>query len=345
MSPERSRDARTSSDRYGVLAQLVLAITSSLALILATATRFTTSVVDVGLGVLIVLYLASAVWLGRRLFRTRYYDFRMALTGQSGAGKTVFANLLYNHLMNGREADYEFTAESKSAIATYQAIRGIGEDVWPPSTTTGSVLQRDGILRHRRIVVDLEIGDSAGEHWLQLAESGSSSADADYLQWVLSADALIHVIPADRLVADGFEAVLRSDVDDLRLAAQLMRNVSRGRYELVPILVVISKMDLLPAPLVEDDMLRIFSGADADFLKSTQRLAAGGSQDVPALLDSLSRELATDFRSVSFTYSSAGIDRVLRTLGSESRPDVPQWIVAGAVDQRESLLRRIVRGS
>ena len=169
MSDDRGRDAGGSIDRYATLAQAVIAVASALALIFTVADRFagnTTALIDVGIGALVVLYLVSVLWVARAMLRTRYYDFRIALTGQPGAGKTVFANLLYDRLMNGGDPDYRFTAESRSAIATYQAIRGISQDEWPPSTARGSVLQRDGLLRHRRAVVDLEIGDSAGQRWL-----------------------------------------------------------------------------------------------------------------------------------------------------------------------------------
>ena len=346
MSSNRDRRHRpSSSDRYTVLAQVVLVLSSLVAVLATLLPRFapsTGALIDLGIGVLVAVYLVSAVFVARRILRTRYYDFRIALTGQPKAGKTVFANLLYDQLMNGNDPDFEFTAESKSAIATYQAIRGIAQNEWPPSTTQGAVLQHDGALRHRRIVVELEIGDSAGQHWLSL--STAANQDPDYTQWVLSAQALVHVIPADRLVAEGVDSTLRADVEDLRLAAQLMRSVSKGKYVPVPILIVISKMDKLRALVVEQELMRIFTGTDADELKSTRSLTELGMLDVGDLLQSLTRELVGDFRSVDFTYSSADVLTRSRTLGAPRRPDVAKWIIANASAGVVSPLQRIVLG-
>jgi GTPase SAR1 family protein len=340
MTPDRGpAQQRGTSDRYVVSAQVALAITSVLAVLLSVTDRFLTdrrALVDLGIGALVAIYVAGMVLVARRLLRTRYYDFRIALTGQPSVGKTVFANLLYDQLMNGNDPDYEFTAESKSAIATHQAIRGITQDEWPPSTARGSVLQRDGVLRHRRVRVDLEIGDSAGQHWLDLSTTDGDSREADYLQWVLSAHALVHVIPADGIGAEGFVSVLQSDLEDLRLAAQLMRSVARGRYMPVPILIVISKLDLALVDLVQSDLMRIFSSAEAPTLESTRRLAAVYETDVPELLMALSHELLGDFRSVLFTYASTATVTQLRKIGAPRRPDIAAWVVGGASSHTSS---------
>jgi hypothetical protein len=331
MSPRDRDQSEKSTELYQGAFVAVLIGTLGALLVIATNQFSRASASDVAIGFLVLVYLAGAAVLARRLLRTRYYDFRIALTGQPGAGKTVFANLLYDQLMNGSDPRFEFTAESRSAIATYQAIRGISQDVWPASTTTGAVQQRDGVLRYGRRIVDLEIGDSAGQHWIQLTDDDTSTNEADYLQWVLSANALVHVIPADRMIADGFDAALRSDVEDLRLAARLMRSVSRTQYKPVPLLTVISKMDLLPGPIHFDEMLRVFTGPDADNFESTAILSEVGRLSIADLLADLGRELAREFRSVHFMYSSAEIVKGIQALGSTASADIPRWVFEGAV--------------
>jgi hypothetical protein len=328
VSPDRDRESRRGSG-LDVLTSIAAATAgvgavTALAAILATKV----AIVDVLIGAGVALYLGVGAFVGRMLLRTRYYAFRIAVTGKPEAGKTVFSYLLFDQLMNGNDSDFEFTAESRSAIATYQAVRGMTQEEWPPSTVSGDVRQFDGSLRHGRVVVDSEIGDSAGQHWMQLSQG--SDQESDYLQWVLSAQALAHVIPVDRMVDEGFDSALREDVADLRLAAKLMRNVSRDRHLPVPILIVISKMDLLDVPLAESELMRIFTGAEAETLQSTQAVSYVAKTDVAGLLVALSQELLADYRSVSFMYSSVEVVRRLRRIGAPRRPDIAEWTVMGA---------------
>jgi Double-GTPase 2 len=342
MTPDKLRNNGGRTARSGdLVAQVAIAVIATTligGLAAAAQAAGTKALIDVGFGLLAALYIAGVALVMRNILRTRYFRFRMALTGQPAAGKTVFANLLYDQLMNSDHTGYEFTAESKSAIATYQAIRGIAQDEWPPTTTRGTVLQRDGVLRGRRSIIDLEIGDSAGEHWLHLA-TASTGDESDYLQWVLSAQALVHVIPANRIFAEGFEAGLRVDIEDLRLAVQLMRNVSHGRHAPASILVVFSKVDLIKGWDETDDLLRIFRARDAGSLSTTTQLATSSGVNLGELLLSLERELNAEFRSVEFTYSST---RALqRALGRPRQSDVPDWIARNATFPRAAILRPI----
>jgi hypothetical protein len=285
------------------------------------------------IGVLAVLYVVSMVFMIRFLRRTRYYDLRLGLTGRPSAGKTVLSLLLYDLLMNSRSDLIRFTAESRSAIATYQAIRNIPAGEWPPLTSKGSVLQYDGTIHvTRRRQIELQIGDSAGEHWLGLTNPASSSSESEYLQWVLSAQAIVHVISAEIFLGADPEATLLEDVADLKLAARLMRSIQRGTDVLRPLLIVISKADLLYDGNNYDDELMVLHSLDSlsrSPMASVINRAA--HDDIEPLLYRLGLDLRSDFRSVDYMLASVRSVTSPARLGFQRRDDVLRWIVDSAV--------------
>jgi hypothetical protein len=236
--------------------------------------------------------------------------------------------------MSDWSKDYEFIAESRSAISTYQAIRGMSADQWPPSTSSGSVVQYDGTLRaQRRLVVDLEIGDSAGEHWLGLVSSGEQ--EQDYLQWVLSAHAICHVVPIDSLLEHDGEQGLAQDVDDLKLAARLMQSVTRDKTRaLCPVLVVISKVDIVEKDCPPSELMRIYSPASISRSYFGQRLDPG----TIFLLKRFGTDLERTFATVHFLFSSVDLVRRVDRLGSEVYTDPLQWIETSARYKRRRAL-------
>jgi hypothetical protein len=296
--------------------------------------------------VLIVLlsgtYVVFGFWFLRRLRQVRYLDFRIAVTGRKAAGKTIFTLLLYDYLMNGRDPRFEFTAESRSAISTYQAIRGIAADQWPARTYTGSVRHYDGTLRlDRRLVVDMEIGDSAGEHWLNLVES--SGDEQDYLQWVLSAQAICHILSVEDLLENDIGARLARDVEDLKLAARLMRSVrGHGRSDrpLCPLLIVISKMDLIDDDqLPLDELMKLHPVESVSSSYFAARLAERGNGEFLSLLERKGEELEHLFGTVNFAFSSVRLVQEAGRLGEPPASDLLHWICASALREATSLLR------
>ena len=91
-------------------------------------------------------------------------------------------------------------------------------------------------------MVDLELGDSDGKYWADITPAGG---DGDYLNYVSTADGIIHALPADWLVGgderpEGF--TLAAEESDLRLAAELSKTRLSGVLK-TRLLLVITKAD------------------------------------------------------------------------------------------------------
>ncbi|MDT4945191.1 MAG: Double-GTPase 2, partial [Pseudonocardiales bacterium] len=216
------------------VAGVIALVVSSLAVFHASTTAILASI---GIATFAGLYFVAFFLFLQRARRVRRLGARIALTGPRRVGKTVLCNLLYDRLMDTRDDSIEFTADSKSAIATYQAIRGLADDRWPEVSTTGVARQYRGEARFgRRELVEIEIGDTAGEDWIAFSREDGSNDDDSYLEWVLSAQALMHVISIEAILGADRGQLLRRDVQDLKLAARLMRNVQSSRR--VPLLLV-----------------------------------------------------------------------------------------------------------
>lgn len=244
---------------------------------------------------------AAAVVVAIRLFnRVRSRDVRIALTGAPRAGKTVFSVALFDALMTGRRG-VTFTAESRTILSVYRAIRGMAEGEWPPSTPREVVNRYEGrIMYGPRTLVDLELGDSAGEYWADISDDGSK--DADYLSYVVSSDAIAHVIPIDWLQGKNESYSLARDEAELRLAGQLSRTHS-GAESSQHLLIVLSKMDLTgwSAPARQGLRFQVFVPGDrasTTFLR--QVLDSSRGKLFFKMLDRLDAE----FASVRLTFSS-----------------------------------------
>ena len=333
--------------RPDFLASLGVAAVVSVATVLVAVLDRTGSkipLVSVGIGILVALYAVLTVQFITYFSRTRHYAVRIALTGKSRAGKTVLANILYDQLMNLESASGGFTAESKSAIAVYQAIRGMANDKWPPSTVEGSVIPYRGTLElGRRVRIDLEIGDSAGQHWMDLTNQDAKSAD--YLEYVISADALVHVISVEELVSKTGSSSILQDLDELHLAAQLMRSAKKTRGDLGPLLIAISKVDLAcDMQTSADELLRIMTSGEFESSSIARCLRSTGGGDavnqVPRIVDRLSSDFTAVNIMASSIVSATGPTRLLNPVG----PDLVRWIeelaTSGSRGDPRSLVRR-----
>jgi hypothetical protein len=189
------------------------------------------------------LYVATMYAFFRYVTRLRRYELRIATTGQPDAGKTVFSLILFSELMADRTDRLVFTSNSKGVIQIVQALRAIPHDIWPEATGDEGVVVLEGKLKYgKRETVEVEVGDSAGEHWANLSNRDERSGD--YLRWLLGVHALCHVIEAPHLVSEDAGRWIQADVDDLTMYTQLLDS-TREQVVKQPLLVVISKMDLV----------------------------------------------------------------------------------------------------
>lgn len=333
--------------RRTLLASLIIAGVASIATVLVVVldkTYTRTILLSIGTGLSVAFFAVGLILFYFYLSQIQHYELRIALTGKSRAGKTVLANILYDQLMNFQGASFGFTAESKSAIAVYQAIRGMANNEWPPSTVEGSVVPYRGTLDlGRRIRIDLEIGDSAGQHWMDLTNQDTRSAA--YLEYVISADALMHVISVEELASATGSSSILEDLDELHLAAQLMRSVKKTRGDLAPLIIVISKVDLqCDMKTSADELLRIMTSEEFESSSIARCLRSTSAKDALNLIPSLVDRLSNDFSSVNLTASSitsaTGAARLLKPVGS----DLVQWInglaTSRSLRDRRSLVSR-----
>ena len=197
---------------------------------------------------------------GRRVLSTRTIPTRIAIGGSPGAGKTVYTNVVAGRLGESESSILRFTPEARTAQQIYTTISDLRRKRWPPSTG------RDEIDRYRgkvellnrpfysrlaqgRIEIDLELGDSAGQLWDEVADADrrepSRLIESTFFEYVGESSALLYFIAADTLQND--PTAVADHVDDLLSTLQVLRSIEvGGRPQLTkPIGVIISKADLL----------------------------------------------------------------------------------------------------
>ncbi|MFJ5992956.1 hypothetical protein [Lentzea sp. NPDC092896] len=256
--------------------------------------------------------------------RVRVHKLRIAVTGLPRAGKTVFSVLLFDTLMNERMPGTEFNAESKSAISVYQAIRNLPADIWPKSTAKGAVSAYTGSIESRRSRIDLEVGDSAGEHWLDL--DNEDSRDPGFLEYVLSSHALVHVIPLASLTGEQAELRAANEVDDLRLVARLHRQV-HGQRAQIPLLIVLSKTDqIVPPGDLDHTNAGLFKTTKANEINSLNLARGHLEHRTIQLIEQLESQLEREYGSVLFIFSSAPVIALNRLAVSNRGSDLIKWI-------------------
>lgn len=326
--------------------------------------RSSTLLISLSFALLLTTFIAvGAIALQRRL-TVRYAELRIAMTGQPGAGKTVFTNLLFERLMQADSDSIGFTPAARSALATHQVVRGLDQGVWPSRTSSGGIEQRDGIISvrgrrdgtplsslrslfepynspasARRAEIRLEIGDSAGEYWVDIGEPSAG----EYLEYVVSASAIVHVVGVDALMEPDVGVSLRQDVRDLRLAARISPN-TKGSQGPKPLLVVVSKMDLLFEVIdsaeflglnasnldMRDEYLRTFTPWEFSETKSFAALGDLVGDSFRFLFDQM-RQLDGVFSSVAFAVSSVQAVELTSIEINQGNLGPLRWIIDNAL--------------
>lgn len=237
---------------------------------------------------------------GRRVLATRTIPVTIAIGGAEKVGKTVYTNVVAGRLGESESASLRFTPEARTAQQVYRVISDLRRKRWPPSTGSddidryrGKVELRDQPLYSRlvrgRIEFDLELGDSAGALWEEVAhpepKESSRLIDSTFFEYVGESSALLYFIAADTL--RGEPGRVADHVDDLVSTIQVLRNIeARGTPQLTkPIGVVISKADLLSR--AELDALRGLFSSMFRGSEPTPRLDAGFSNDFSASMERL----------------------------------------------------------
>jgi hypothetical protein len=223
-------------------------------------------VFGLGRGVLLAVILPTsagaffALVLGRRAVATRTIRMEIAIGGSQGVGKTVYTNVVASRLGESESSDLRFTPEARTAQQVYNTISGLRRERWPPSTSDDHIDRYRGKVEllhqptYRRLVqgrlgIDLELGDSAGELWDEVAHRSSKGTswliDSTFFEYVGESSALLYFISAETVRGDPDR--IADHVDDLLSTLQVLRSIeSQATPQLAkPIAVVISKADLL----------------------------------------------------------------------------------------------------
>ncbi|WP_424086042.1 hypothetical protein [Micromonospora citrea] len=202
----------------------------------------------------------------------------------------------------------------------------------------------EGTVEAKRIKVDLEVGDSAGEYWLDFGDE--EQRDPGYLEYVISANGIAHVIPLADISSDANEDKIAREVDDLRLVAHLKQQI-RGAASAVPLLLVLSKVDLVvPLPHLlgpEAGLFRVVSEEGLETLGVIDALPEGARRSVLTWLRTISLQLSRDFASVSFIFSSAPAISHGRLRVDRYSGDIVDWVLREASrPHRDGRRRRAV---
>jgi hypothetical protein len=196
-----------------------------------------------------------------RSSRQQPMQMRVALAGAPRAGKTVYANVLYELLLDGRgPSSVSFAAETKSAQSVLRAIKRLSIGEWPVSTTW------EGIFRYRGLIIrqprepfarmllgkdtfDFELGDSAGEVWAELAEEyrgegPPSIIESTFFDYISESNVIFCFVDAGQM-RDSAEAT-HAAVEDLISALLLLKATKGTSIRMsIPVALLVSKADLL----------------------------------------------------------------------------------------------------
>lgn len=174
----------------------------------------------------------------------------IALAGLPEVGKTVYVNMLFAVLMEGKSAELLFTPESRTARAVYQMTRRMRTNQWPSPTATSEVVLYKGTIDLRtdffvklvwgRKVLAVEIADAPGEIWEQSVQETAGLIDSNYFDYVAASDAVFYFISSEDILANPDR--VEESVSEAIETFQLIRS-ARSKTILVPI---VSKADLLP---------------------------------------------------------------------------------------------------
>jgi len=212
------------------------------------------AIIGTGIGVTLALVATKSI------LTIRVIPTRIAIGGSHGVGKTVYANVVATRLAESDSDLLRFTPETLTAQHTYLALKELRSNRFPSRTPTSNIDRYRGtveLLRQSpasrllqgRIAIELELGDSAGELWDEIADTADLRSarliESSFFEYVGESSALLYFIPADTLKEDP-EGVA-DQVDDLRSTLQILRSIDPERGSLLskPVAVIVSKADLL----------------------------------------------------------------------------------------------------
>jgi len=292
----------------------------------------------------LVAFGVIAAFFTRRLYSVRTVTLDVALGGPPGAGKTVYVNVLCARLMEEDASGISFIPEASTAQFVYRTIGMLRKGEWPSHTSTDSVrLYRGTIGRTRqsslslllngRIEFDLEVADSAGEHWQELAHESvdpeidvggvvknTRLIDSTFFERVVASAALFYFVDA-RLLFDN-PSYGDETADDLLSTVQLLRviqGVRPGDALRMPVAVILSKVDLLTE--AEFDFL---SGVFHREFRPTAASRIDTPDEASAIVRPIERLMTVLYQQLLYTrtfiLSSTSESHVTR-VGSSSRGD------------------------
>jgi DNA helicase HerA-like ATPase len=312
----------------------VLTITDVFWPVLPTSDAFVVLVSRIGVLIGLLGSLVAVI----AILRAEPPKLQIAIAGRPGAGKTVYVNVLLELLMEDRDETFSFEPEVRTARAVKAAILDLGRGKWPRATPVDGVRTYRGssMLRRRRWVLPssrrrIEIGDSAGEYWADLADEGRKSKprsliESTFFDYVADSDFVFYFIDAGAMSRRA--NVVREAVEDLIATAQILRyDSSYVRTRRIRIAVVISKFDLLTR--VQADVLsRVLRGEDPD---SDQDFASNSFSRSLLSLRRLAEVLESSGQEHQFFFVSAGAAALEAEFGKSLLGVKEDW-APGAAD-------------
>jgi hypothetical protein len=111
---------------------------------------------------------------------------------------------------------------------------------------------------------------------------------------------------------------------------------------LCPLLVVISKMDLVEEDPPLDELMKVHSVESVSSSYFASRLAADGDGALPSLLERFGEELRGTFETVNFAFSSIRLVLDTNRLGRPVTSSLAHWISVSALRSHRVSIRHLL---
>lgn len=224
--------------------------------------------------VLLVFMLAVVMFTGITAVRTytrtvssHPRSLSIALIGPPHAGKTVYLTMLYKELEAKAVRGLSFAPYGTRTIEQVAFdLTQIRSGKFPPPTIAGSHFIYEAIATYNSSIFSrkyrIQIGDYAGEY-LDVFTIGSDLwlHRSEFFSYVLGADAIMIMIDAERLILSG-NAAEGNDLARIEnaIVAALhtlieKRSEDPTKQSEMPVVLIISKSDLLNTPINLDEVL------------------------------------------------------------------------------------------